>query len=144
MNFQHVIDIIREAVESNLETIILMLIVVTSLYAINILFGTVVGSFTEKFSVKKFLFGFVKCVLADTGIFAFCYTLNLFTLTLQLTKDITISADLITVLEVITILIVWAIDLCKDIVEKIKSLKTLKYVTYGDVQVNPQAPEEIG
>lgn len=146
MNIQHIIDTIREAVESNLETIVLMLIVVSSLYLINILFGTITGSFTEGFDVKKFLFGFVKMILADVGIFVFCYTLNLFSLTLQLTKDITISGDLITTLEIFTILVVWALDTSKDIVEKIKLLKTLKYVSYDDVviQQNPQSEKGIG
>ena len=133
MDISHVLTIIKEAMEENLETIVLMLIVVSSLYAINILFGTIIGTYTEKFDAKKFLFGVLKMVLADIGIFAFCYTLNLFSLTLQLTKDITISADFITTLEVFTILVVWAVDTAKDIVEKIKSLKELKYVKYEDV-----------
>lgn len=144
MNFENVIKIIRGAVEENLETIILMLIVVTSLYAINILFGTIVGTFKESFNLKKFLFGILKCLVSDTGIFAFCYTLNLFSLTLQLTKDITISSDFITTIEVFTILVVWAIDLGKDIIEKIKSMKTLKYVTYEDVQINVQSEVGLG
>lgn len=144
MDISKVFKIIQEAVESNLETIILMLIVVTSLYAINILFGTIIGTFTEKFNGKKFVFGIVKAILSDIGIFAFCYVLNLFSLTLQLTKDITISADFITTLEVFVILIAWAVDLAKDIVEKIKSMKTLKYITYEDIQINPQTQKEIG
>lgn len=133
MNFNIVWKTILEALNENLETIILMLIVVTSLYAINILFGTIVGSFKEKFNLKKFLFGILKCLIADIGILLFCYTLNLFALTLQLTKDISISVDFITTIEVITILVVWAIDLSKDIIEKIKSMKELKYITYDDV-----------
>ena len=146
MNIQHIIDTIREAVESNLETIVLMLIVVSSMYAINIFFGTITGTHTEGFNFKKFIFGFEKMILADTGIFVFCYTLNLFSLTLQLTKDITISGDLITTLEIFTILVVWALDTSKDIVEKIKLLKTLKYVSYDDVviQQNPQSEKGIG
>ena len=133
MDISHVLTIIKEAMEENLETIVLMLIVVSSLYAINILFGTIIGTYTEKFNLKKFLFGVLKMVLADIGIFVFCYTLNLFSLTLQLTKDITISADFITTLEVFTILVVWAVDTAQDIVAKIKSLKELKYVSYDDV-----------
>lgn len=133
MDISHVLTIIKEAMEENLETIVLMLIVVSSLYAINILFGTIIGTYTEKFNLKKFLFGVLKMLLADIGIFVFCYTLNLFSLTLQLTKDITISADFITTLEVFTILVVWAADTAQDIVAKIKSLKELKYVKYEDV-----------
>lgn len=133
MDISKVIKAIQDAMSENLETIVLMLIVVSSLYAINILFGTIIGTYTEKFDLKKFLFGVLKMILADVGIFAFCYTLNLFALTLQLTKDITISGDFITTLEVFGILIVWAVDTAKDITEKVKSLKELKYVSYDDV-----------
>ena len=144
MNLSNVWKTIVEAMEENLETIILMLIVVSSLYAINILFGTIIGAYTEKFNVKKFLFGVLKMILADVGIFVFCYTLNLFSLTLQLTKDITISGDFITTVEVFGILIVWAVDTTKDIVEKVKSLKELKYVSYDIVQANPQSEKGVG
>lgn len=144
MNIQHVIDTIVKAVESNLETIILMLIVVESLNVINIVLGTIVGTVTEKFNLKKHLFGILKAIITGVCIFVFCYTLNLFALTLQLTKDITISSDFITTIEVFTILVVWAIDTAKDIIEKIKSMKTLKYITYDDVQINPQSEKGVG
>jgi len=144
MDINNILKVIISAVQANLETIILMLIVVSSLYLINILFGTVVGTFNESFNVKKFLFGFLKMLLADVGIFVFCYTLNLLSLTLQLTKDVTISADFITTIEVFTILVVWAIDTAKDIVEKIKALKELKYYTYDVVNINDYSVDERG
>ena len=128
----------------NLETIVLMLIVVNTLYAINITLGTIIGTMTESFSQKKFLFGILKAIITSACIFAFCYALNLFSLTLQLTKDITISSDFITTLEVFTVLVTWAIDLAKDILEKVKAMKTLKYVAYNDVQINVQSEEGIG
>lgn len=139
---------ITEAVQENLDTVVLMLIVVNSLYLINILFGTVQGTFGEdgKFDLKKFLFGFLKEIIASLGIFALCYVLNLFALVLELTNDITISTDIITTAEVIIILVTWAIDLIKDIIDKIKALKTLKYVSWEDVQrqVNITTQEERG
>lgn len=146
MNWSTVIKVITEAVQENLETIILMLIVVGSLSAINIVLGTLIGTFTQKFDVKKFFFGILKAFIIGLCIFVFCYTLNLFALTLQLTKDITISTDFISTVEVFTILIVWALDLAKDIIAKVKSMKELKYVSYDDVQIqqNPQQEEGIG
>ena len=141
---QTVIKLIHEAVQDNLETIVLMLIVVNTLYTINIVLGTIIGSFTEKFNQKKFLFGILKAVITSVCIFAFCYALNLFSLTLQLTKDITISADFITTIEVFTILVTWALDLGKDILEKIKSMKTLKYVSYEDVQIQQDSEPSGG
>lgn len=139
---------ITEAVQENLDTVVLMLIVVNSLYLINILFGTVQGTFGEdgKFDLKKFLFGFLKEIIASLGIFALCYVLNLFALVLELTNDITISTDIITTAEVIIILVTWAIDLIKDIIDKIKTLKTLKYISWEDVQrqINTTTQEERG
>lgn len=144
MNWSKIIATIVGAVQENLETIFLMLIVVGSLNAVNIILGTIVGTFTENFKGKKFLFGILKALITALCIFVFCYTLNLFSLTLQLTKDITISTDFITTVEVFTILVVWAIDIGKDIIEKVKSMKQLKYITYEDIQANPQSEQELG
>lgn len=139
-----ILKLISEALQENLETVVLMLIVVGSLSAINIVLGTIIGTFTTEFNAKKFFFGILKAFIIGLCIFVFCYTLNLFALTLQLTKDVTISSDFITTVEVFTILIVWAIDLAKDIIEKIKTMKTLKYVKYEDVQINVQNEKGIG
>lgn len=139
-----IIKLIQEAMSENLETVVLMLIVVGSLSGINIVLGTIIGSFTEGFDAKKFFFGILKAFIIGLCIFVFCYTLNLFSLTLELTKDITISSDFITTVEVFTILIAWALDLAKDILEKVKGMKTLKYIKYEDVQINTNTEEGIG
>lgn len=139
-----ILKLISEALQENLETVVLMLIVVGSLSGINIVLGTIIGSFTEGFDYKKFFFGILKAFIIALCIFVFCYTLNLFALTLQLTKDISISSDFITTVEVFTILIAWALDLSKDILEKIKGMKTLKYVKYEDVQINVTNEKGIG
>lgn len=139
-----ILKLISEALQENLETVVLMLIVVGSLSGINIVLGTIIGSFTEGFDLKKFLFGILKAFIIGLCIFVFCYTLNLFALTLQLTKDITISSDFITTVEVFTILIAWALDLAQDILSKIKGMKTLKYVKYEDIQINVNTEEGIG
>lgn len=139
-----ILKLISEALQENLETVVLMLIVVGSLSGINIVLGTIIGSFTEGFDLKKFLFGILKAFIIGLCIFVFCYTLNLFALTLELTKDITISSDFITTIEVIVVLIAWAFDLAKDILEKLKGMKTLKYVKYEDFQVNANTEEGIG
>lgn len=139
-----ILKLISEALQENLETVVLMLIVVGSLSGINIILGTIIGSFTEGFDAKKFFFGILKAFIIGLCIFVFCYTLNLFALTLQLTKDVTISSDFITTVEVFVVLIAWATDLCRDILDKLKGMKTLKYVKYEDIQINPQTEEGIG
>lgn len=146
MNIEHILKIIEEAMQENLETVVLMLLVVSSLYATNILFGTLLGTFTEKFIPKKFFFGILKGIVGCIGVFAYCYSLNLFALTLQTTKDITISNDLVNTLMVIGVLVAWAWDLALDIYAKLKSFKTLKYISYDDVviQQNPQEEKGLG
>ena len=139
-----IIKLIEEALQENLETVVLMLIVVGSLSGINIVLGTIIGSFTEGFDYKKFLFGILKAFIIGLCIFVFCYTLNLFALTLELTKDISISSDFITTVEVFVVLIAWATDLAQDILAKLKSMKTLKYVKYEDIQINTKTEEGIG
>ena len=57
MNWSEIIKIITSAVQENLDTIFLMLIVVGSLSGINIVLGTIVGTFTEGFNTRKFFFG---------------------------------------------------------------------------------------
>ena len=128
-----IIRTIEAALQENLETIVLMLIVVGSLNTINIILGTIVGSVTTKFDFKKFMFGILKALITGVCIFCLCYSLNLFALTLQLTKDVVISSDFISTLEVFAILAIWAIDIAKDVLDKIKSIKVLKYVSYEDI-----------
>ena len=139
-----IIKTIEAAIHDNLEAICLLIIVTAILYIANIMFGTVLGSKEDGFNLNKFIYGFWKGLLAAAGIFVFCYSLNLFALTLKLI-NISISTEVITVLEVIGVMVTWDLDLAKEVFEKIKSLKTLKYVSYDDVQVNPNSSlEEIG
>lgn len=146
MNIEHILKIIEEAMQENLETVVLMLLVVASLYVTNILFGTLLGTFTEKFIPKKFFFGILKGIVGCIGVFAYCYSLNLFALTLQSTKNITVSNDLVNTLMVIGVLVAWAWDISLDIYSKLKLFKELKYISYEDVivQQNPQEEKGIG
>lgn len=139
-----IIKLIQDALQENLETVVLMLIVVGSLSGINIVLGTLIGTFTDEFDAKKFFFGILKAFIIGLCIFVFCYTLNLFALTLQLTKDVTISSDFITTVEVFVVLFAWATDLAQDILSKLKSMKTLKYVKYEDIQINVNNEKGIG
>lgn len=144
MNIEHILKVIEEAMQENLETVVLMLLVVASLYITNILFGTLLGTFTEKFIPKKFFFGILKGIVGCIGVFAYCYSLNLFALTLQSTKNITVSNDLVNTLMVIGVLVAWAWDLALDIYAKLKSFKTLKYISYDDVIVQENKMDEKG
>lgn len=126
---------IVKAVQENLAVIVLLLISVASMYLINIILGTILGKMDEGFDWRKFMFGFVKLAITCICIFAFCYILNLFSLTLELIK-ISVSAEIITTAEVLAVVATYGIDLAKDIIEKIKGLKELKYVAFSDVKVD--------
>jgi len=138
-----IIDTIQNAFSENLEAVVLLIVVTALLYLINIILGTILGTFNIGFNLKKFLFGFLKGTVASLCIFAFCYSLNLLALTLKLV-DIVVSVSVLTVIEVITVLATWDIDLSTEIFEKVKSLKELKYLKYGDVTVNDYATNERG
>lgn len=126
---------IIDAVQDNLAVIVLLLISVASLYLINIILGTILGKASEGFDAKKFGFGFVKLIITCLCIFAFCYVLNLFSLTLAMVK-ITISTEIISTCEVISVIAVYIIDLAQDILAKVKSLKELKYAAFSDVKAD--------
>jgi len=129
-----VIRIINEAMQENLAILVCLMIVVAALFAINCIMGAVIGGLNEGFDWKKFLFGILKGIIAAACIFAFGFILNMFAAVLNLIK-VEISTDVVTILEVLGIFIAWGIDLSKDIIVKIKSMKELKYVSYDDVKV---------
>lgn len=127
-----IIKTIKEAFQDNLEAVFLLIVVVGLMYLINIVLGSILGAKEIGFDFKKFMFGFLKGLIASICIFVFCFVLNLFALTLKLI-DIQISIDVITTIEVIGVLAIWAIDMSKEIIEKIQSLRQLKYVSYDEI-----------
>lgn len=138
-----IIETIQKAFSENLDAVVLLIIVTAMLYLINIVLGTILGTHQVGFNLKKFLFGFLKGIIASLCIFVFCYALNLLALTLKLV-DIVVSVDVLTIVEVIVVLSTWAIDLSKEIFEKVKSLKELKYIKYEDVSVNDYQTNDRG
>lgn len=127
-----VVETIKQAFGENLEAVFLLILCTAILYLINIVLGTILGANNIGFKVKKFAFGFLKGLIVSISIFAFCFVLNLLSLTLALV-DIKISASVLTVLEVVGVLAIWDLDMCQEIFEKIKSLKELKYLSYEDI-----------
>lgn len=141
-----VLELLQKAWDSNLTIVASMVIVVIGLYALNIFFGTIIGTKEDGFNFKKFLFGIVKAFGCGVGIFAFCYMLNLFGLTMNLTDLVTVNQAVITTIEVIGVLYIWAMDLSKEVLDKIKSWRDLKYISYDDmiIQQDPKPSGGIG
>lgn len=138
-----VLELLQKAWSENLIIVVVNLIVAFGLYFTNIFFGTIIGTKTIGFNFNKFLFGILKALGCCAGIFLFCYLLNLFSLGMNETDLITVKAEVTSTIEVIGVLYIWIIDLSKEVLEKIKSMKELKYVTYDDVEWQ-QDPEPSG
>ena len=129
-----IINTLKVAYDVNIEYVILMDVVLGFLYLFNILLGTIIGTHTSKFDAKKFVFGFVKAICVLVIIVGVCYILNVFTLTINQIENINIGTELISTLEMLTILITQGIDLAKEVIEKIKTFRDLKYIKYEDVK----------
>lgn len=134
-----IIDVLTQALNDNLSYVALMDVVLAFLYIFNILLGTILGTTSDKFDVKKFFFGILKAVCLLLIVFGICYILNVFTITMnQLKGFITISTEAVNTLEVIVILATQGLDIAAECLEKIRAFRELKYVSPSDVVLNDQ------
>lgn len=120
----------------NIKTLVYLLVIVGGLSIINIVLGTINGAMEQKFDWKKFLFGILKAIVNALCVVATCVFADMFAQILNTIEGITIGVEIVSALEIIAVVITWCIDLFKDVLEKIKALKTLKYVAYEDVRYN--------
>lgn len=147
-----ILDTLSNAFNENLEVVALLLISDLITSVLNIILGTIIGSNKDAFDLKKFLYGFLKLFASQCIIFAFCYALNLISLALDLIEerfDLKILTDngqsaIIAVIDIISIIWVRIKDTCLDVMEKIKSMRTLKYVSYDDVKLDQINDYEVG
>lgn len=134
---EKVIMILTEAFSNdNLSSAFLMCVVLFFLYFANILLGTILGTMQSKFNIKKFAFGILKAICVLLIIVGVCYILNVFTLTISLINGLTINTELVSTLELLGILVTSCIDISKEVLEKIKAFRELKYISYDDVIKN--------
>lgn len=129
-----IVKILTEALE-NLQYVFLLDLVIGFLFLFNILLGSIIGSTTEKFIPKKFFFGVLKAVAVLLIIIGVCYILNVFALTLSVI-GITVSADTVSIVEIMGAMVVQGVDLAKEVTEKLKSFRELKFENYDEVVVN--------
>ena len=129
---------------SNMEAPIVFLIVAIVLRVCNIILGSIDAMFKKDFDWGKFFSGIEKMVVVAITILMVITTLNLFAYGLTLIEVI-LPKDTVSAFEVVLIIVTWCIDLAKEVTEKIKSLKDLKYVKYDDViQQNTEPTQELG
>ena len=129
---------------SNLEAPIVFLIVAIVLRIANIVLGSIDALFNKEFDWGKFFSGIWKMLVVSLTIMIVIIILNLFAYGLTLI-DIVIPKDMVSAMTVILIIVTWCFDLAKEVSEKIKSMKELKYISYDDIQVpNTNDYEGIG
>lgn len=134
---------IGQYVFDKIEIVIVFLVVAGGMYVVNIILGSLNAIFTNEFDWKKHLYGVAKAFVACFSILMFCLLLNLFSYGLSLI-NVVLPDSVVTIIEVICILVGWCYDLSLDIIDKIKGLKTLKYISYDDIQQNGQSERGIG
>ncbi len=132
---------INNVIIDKMDVVLVFLIVAGGMYVTNIILGSLNAIFTKDFDWKKFFYGVAKAAVACLAILLFCVLLNLFNYGLSLINVI-VPDTVITILEVLGVLVGWCYDLALDIFDKIKGLKTLKYISYSDVQVQENATTE--
>lgn len=131
-----VIEVLTKAFDTNISYAILMDIVIGFLYLFNIILGTFIGTKEGNFDVKKFFFGVLKAVCILLIIIGVCYILNVFTLTLNKIDFITLDENFVGVMELFAILITNGVDASKEVLEKIKTFRELRYVSADSVVIN--------
>lgn len=135
---------ITENIFTNMEAPIVFLIVAIVLRIANIVLGSIDAMFKKDFDWGKFFSGIEKMIVVAITILMVITTLNLFAYGLTLI-EVVLPKDMVSAFEVVLIIVTWCIDLAKEVTEKIKSLKDLKYVRYEDVmQQNTQSEQELG
>ena len=134
---------IADNIFSNMEAPIVFLIVAIVLRVCNIILGSIDAMFKKDFNWGKFFSGIEKMVVVAITILMVITTLNLFAYGLTLI-EVVLPKDTVSAFEVVLIIVTWCIDLAKEVTEKIKSLKDLKYVKYEDVtQQDAQPTQEL-
>ena len=137
------LDSIIKNIFSNMEAPIVFLIVAIVLRIANIVLGSIDAMFKKDFDWGKFFSGIEKMVVVAITILMVIITLNLFAYGLSLI-DVKLPEQTFSAMQCILIVVTWCVDLAMEVKEKIQSLKELKYVSYNDLQQNPQAEEGIG
>lgn len=138
-----VLSSIASVLTDKMEVVVVFLIVSGGMYVVNIILGSLNAIFSKEFDWKKHIYGVAKAFVACLSILFFCVLLNLFAYGLSLV-DIHVGDNVITILQVIGVLVGWCYDLALDIFDKIKGLKTLKYISYDDIQIQENVNNQVG
>lgn len=138
-----ILSSISSVLIDKMDVVVIFLIVAGGMYVTNIVLGSLNALFTNEFDWKKHFYGVAKAVVACLAILLFCVLLNLFNYGLS-QIDIIVPDSVVTILQTIGVIVGWCYDLAIDIFDKIKGLKSLKYISYDDIKFQQNAQSEKG
>lgn len=128
-----VLQVLSDALQENLAWVTLTIICVAMLYLINTALGFAMAYFKCEVDMKFLLATTIRNMVVLICLFATCYALNVFMGTLNVISGLSINTDVVSTMEIIAIVLAWCVDLSKNILEKLKSFKELKYIKYEDI-----------
>ena len=146
MNIAKILNALLGAIEDdNMTVLTVILISVIVLFAVNIIFGTVQGTRKDGFNVGKFFFGIFKAIVICLTTLFTCYGFNLLCIGLSMADFLTFSSTFIGGAQIVAVVSVYGKDLALEVLDKFKSFRDLKYISWDDVTVqeNPQQNKGI-
>lgn len=137
MNINKIIEAIIEAVSDEKMTILVIIMVgVAVLFASNIILGTLKGTKLEGFNWKKFLFGIEKAAVIFVVTLALCFAFNMICIGADMADFISMGTPFVASAEIVAVVYAYGQDLAKEVLEKFKTLRKLKYISFDDVVVS--------
>lgn len=127
-----------EAIMQNIETTAMLTAVLGALILVNMLLGSVMASTVGQFDIQRLARFALKGVLICASIIAYCTSLDVLPYILERAK-IGIPGDMITVVEVISVLMISVTKYAKEIYQKIQ---TLLNITEDDIRKSQEAKAE--
>lgn len=130
----------------NMIVLAIILISIVVMFGCNIYLGTMQGKKKEGFSWGKFLFGIEKAFGICAVTMALCFAFNLLCIGLTMAEFLDIGTPVIAGTEIVAVASVYGLDLAREVLEKMKASRELKYLSYDDIKVqqNPQSEKGIG
>ena len=83
----------------------------------------------------KFLFGIEKAATIMFWTLACCFAFNMICIGAEMADFVTLGTPLIASAEIVSIALIYGIDLSKEVIDKFKSIRELKYVSFDDAKI---------
>ena len=132
--------LLSDAIQENLIILVALMFTMAILEIADLGLGFYIGVIDESFKWKKLWFGILKRIVLLVCVLLIGYGTNLFGLIVELFIGMfggVINTNIIvSFIEIALVVFAWVIDLLKDLYNKLKNLKTLKYIKYEDVGYN--------